>query len=241
MEPSPRNALESEGFAVVPDVLDRPRVDRLRTLMCQEQSLAEARRGASVYGARNLLALGPIRDLAAEAAVWRLIEPVVGTEAIPVRALFFDKTPEANWPVLWHQDLTIAVAARHDLPGWGPWSIKAGVVHVEPPQALLSAILTIRLHLDDCGADNGPLRVIPGSHRTGRLTRGSIAAAREAGNEHRLVAPAGAAILMRPLLLHASSPATEPHHRRVIHIEFAARDLLPPQLQWASEQRESAA
>jgi ectoine hydroxylase-related dioxygenase (phytanoyl-CoA dioxygenase family) len=236
MEPSPRNALESEGFAVVPDVLDRPRVDRLRTLMCQEQSLAEARRGASVYGARNLLPLGPIRDLAAEAAVRRLVEPVIGTATIPVRALFFDKTPEANWPVLWHQDLTIAVAARYDLPDWGPWSIKGGVVHVEPPPALLAQMLTVRLHLDDCHADNGPLRVIPGSHRMGRLTREVIAAARKTHSEKTLIAEAGAAILMRPLLLHASSPATKPHHRRVIHIEFAPRTLLPPQLRWASEQ-----
>jgi ectoine hydroxylase-related dioxygenase (phytanoyl-CoA dioxygenase family) len=200
-----------------------------------------ARRGASIYGARNLLALGPIRDLAAKAAVRRLVEPLIGARTIPVRALFFDKTPEANWPVLWHQDLTMAVAERHDLPGWGPWSVKAGIVHVEPPPALLAQMLTIRLHLDDCHTDNGPLRVIPGSHRLGRLTREAVASARRTGKEQALIAQAGAAILMRPLLLHASSPAANPRRRRVIHIEFAACDLLPPQLRWASEQLESAA
>lgn len=232
MEPSPRNALESEGFALVPDVLDLPQIVHLRSVIDQARGLAEARRGASVYGARNLLALGPIRDLTTNAAVRRLVEPIIGTGAIPVRALFFDKTPEANWPVLWHQDLTIAVAARHDLPGWGPWSVKAGIVHVEPRPALLAQMLTIRLHLDHCHADNGPLRVIPGSHRMGRLTREAIAAARKTHSKKALTAAAGAAILMRPLLLHASSPATNPSHRRVIHIEFASSDLLPWPYTW---------
>jgi len=240
VEPTAQNTLDSEGFAVIPGVLDASGVDGLRTVISRVHGPAEARRRGSVYGARNLLALGPINDLAANAAVRQLLEPIIGDTAIPVRALFFDKTPEANWPVLWHQDLTIAVAARHDLPGWGPWSIKAGVIHVEPPPALLAQILTVRLHLDDCRADNGPLRVIPGSHRMGRLTREAITAVRKTQSEQALTPSAGAALLMRPLLLHASSPATNPSHRRVIHIEFAARDLLPPQLQWASQQLENA-
>jgi hypothetical protein len=241
VEPTAQNALESEGFAVVPDVLDVQGIARLRAVIHQAQSLAEARRRGSVYGARNLLTLQAISDLAANLAARRLVESIVGTGAIPVRALFFDKTPEANWPVLWHQDLTIAVAARHDLPGWGPWSVKAGFVHVEPPPALLAQMLTVRLHLDDCHAGNGPLRVIPGTHRLGRLTREAVVTACKTGNEQTLIAATAAAILMRPLLLHASSPATNPSHRRVIHIEFAPRNGLPAPLRWASEQRESAA
>lgn len=36
---------------------------------------------------------------------------------------------------------------------------------------------------------------------------------------------------MRPLLLHASSPAASPGHRRVLHVEYAAAGL-PGGLQW---------
>jgi hypothetical protein len=131
-------------------VLTAVQIDRLRTVAGSGPAL---RRGASAYGARNLLDLPDVRNLAADRAIRDLVDPVVGPAAIPVRALFFDKTPEANWPVLWHQDLTIAVAERHDLEGWGPWSVKAGVSHVQPPTALLAQMLTIRVHLDDCGAD----------------------------------------------------------------------------------------
>jgi ectoine hydroxylase-related dioxygenase (phytanoyl-CoA dioxygenase family) len=44
---------------------------------------------------------------------------------------------------------------------------------------------------------------------------------------------AGDALVMRPLLLHASSPARKPDHRRVIHLEFAPANLLPAGLSWA--------
>jgi ectoine hydroxylase-related dioxygenase (phytanoyl-CoA dioxygenase family) len=172
--------------------------------------------------------------LAANCAIRDLIEPVVGPGAIPVRALFFDKTPEANWPVLWHQDLTIAVAERQDLAGWGPWSTKAGVVHVEPPAALLAGMLTIRLHLDDCHGSNGALRVLPGTHAQGRLTRNRIQRLREEVPEVTCEAPQGSALLMRPLLLHASSPARQPSHRRVVQIEYADQGALPAPLAWGA-------
>lgn len=148
--------------------------------------------------------------------------------------LFFDKTPEANWPVLWHQDLTLAVAEKHELDGWSAWSMKAGVWHVQPPATLLATMATVRLHLDDCGADNGPLRLLPGSHRLGRLSRQRVAELRRTNSERecpcarRIRCPDG------PLLLHASSPARTPGHRRVIHLEFAAAAALPAPLRWAA-------
>jgi hypothetical protein len=235
VEPTSQNTLENEGFAVVAAVLSDTGIAHLHTIMeADHRPITRARRTGRTYGARNLLAIPAIAEQARAPAIRRLIEPIVGSNAIAVRALFFDKTPGANWPVLWHQDLTIAVAERHDLPGWGPWSVKAGVVHVEPPCALLARMLTIRLHLDDCDANNGPLRVIPGSHRLGRLTRDAIKAVRASATEQTLIADSGSAILMRPLLLHASSPATNPGHRRVIHIEYACGNALPPPLTWAS-------
>lgn len=236
-ELDPSNALNRKGFALVPDVLSGAEIDRLRSIVDLDRAPARARRAGRTFGARNLLDLSQVRAVAAGPAVRTLIEPVVGSQAIAVRALFFDKTAEANWPVLWHQDLTVAVAARHDRDGWGPWSIKAGVPHVEPPANLLAGMLTVRLHLDDCHADNGPLRVLPGSHTLGRLGREAIARLRAETPEHVVIAPLGSALLMRPLLVHASSPAASPSRRRVLHLEFARRHALPPPLTWASETR----
>ena len=133
----------------------------------------------------------------------------------------------------WHQDRAIAVAKRQELPGWGPWTVKAGVVHVLPPAAVLEKMITVRLHLDDCDENNGPLRVLPGSHRHGILSAEQLAALRKQVPEVACLLPCGGALVMSPLLLHASSPAQSPLHRRVLHIEFAPENLLPEGLAWA--------
>src|SRR5262249_36630616 len=145
--------------------------------------------------------------------------------------ILFDKTPEANWKVTWHQDVTIAVAARREVEGFGPWSMKAGVIHVQPSAEILEQMLAVRIHLDDCGPENGPVRVLPGSHRLGKLTTEEIATIRVAVNEQPCIASRGTALLMRPLIVHASSGATRPGHRRVIHIEYA-NCTLPGGLDW---------
>jgi ectoine hydroxylase-related dioxygenase (phytanoyl-CoA dioxygenase family) len=148
-----------------------------------------------------------------------------------VRGILFDKTPGANWKVPWHQDLSIAVTKQIDLPGYGPWSVKAGVPHVQPPVEILQRMLTIRLHLDDCGLDNGPLLVLPGSHAHGILSGEQVDQLRQAGTPVPATVSRGGAVLMRPLLLHASHAATSPGHRRVIHIEYASAKL-PAGLVW---------
>jgi ectoine hydroxylase-related dioxygenase (phytanoyl-CoA dioxygenase family) len=152
-------------------------------------------------------------------------------EPLPVRAIYFDKSPAANWSVPWHQDLTVAVRARVDLPGFGPWSTKDGIPHVQPPIDLLERMLTLRIHLDDADRSNGALRVLPGSHRLGRLTADAIEALRIEYPEVLCTAAAGDALLMRPLLLHASRRSTSVRNRRVLHIEYAGF-ALPSGLRW---------
>ena len=185
------------------------------------------------HARRNLLELAPVREWLATDDVRSLIQPHLGPAAWPVRGILFDKTAAANWKVAWHQDRSIAVRERRDVAGFGPWSMKEGIVHVQPPVQILARMLTLRLHLDDCDETNGPLRVIPGSHRDGILSDAAIAAAVAAGPTINCCLPAGGALLMRPLLLHASSAAKQPRHRRVIHVEFSA-DELPGELAWAS-------
>jgi ectoine hydroxylase-related dioxygenase (phytanoyl-CoA dioxygenase family) len=139
--------------------------------------------------------------------------------------LLFDKTPDANWKVAWHQDLTIAVRERIDVPGYGPWSVKGGVVHVQPPTAVLEQMLAVRVHVDACGPENGPLRVLPGSHREGRLSQSEVDLRVKEGEPVRCAIARGGVLAFRPLLLHSSSQAAEPARRRVVHFEFAAAEL----------------
>ena len=229
--------LEEDGYAIVPDVIGRPEVERLLDALDAAGGSQGARRRESVYAIRNLLeAVAEVRALAESPLVRALVERVLGPGAFPVRGILFDKTPDANWKVAWHQDLAIAVREKRDTPGFGPWSEKAGVAHVQPPAAVLERMLTVRVHLDDCGPENGPVHVIPGSHRHGRLDAEASGRLRESTTAVPTCTGAGAALLMRPLLLHASSPSTTPAHRRVIHIEFAADDL-PGGLEWHDRRR----
>lgn len=201
-----------------------------------------------VFSAHDASARRPagIRALSAKSVVFReLIEShefraiaagVLGPACFPVRTILFDKTPDANWDVPWHQDATIAVASRPDnladAPGFGPWSIKEGVHHVQPPAGVLERMLTLRLHLDDCPEDNGALRVVPGSHAHGFIDEGAIKREECEARSRTLAVPAGGLVVMRPLTLHASRKATRPAHRRVVHVEFAV-DALPYGLEWA--------
>ncbi len=226
--------LEQDGFAVVPDVCSPPEVAALIDAVESFEAAGAAVRekGGATYAVRRLCELIPAAAaFAASPAVRSLVEPVLGPPARIVRSLLFDKNPAANWKVPWHQDLTIAVRERRDVAGFGPWSVKAGVAHVQPPADVLARMVTVRLHLDDCGERNGPLRVIPGSHRLGTIEPADVPRRRRETPEVACTVAAGGVVLMRPLTLHASSPADAPGHRRVVHLEFAATGL-PGGLEW---------
>jgi ectoine hydroxylase-related dioxygenase (phytanoyl-CoA dioxygenase family) len=211
--------IEENGFAVLPSCLDRKAMEQLSAQVCNTK-----------HSERNLLRLPVVREVAGSEAVRRLIAAVLGPECFAVRGILFNKTPSSNWKVVWHQDRTIAVRERKDVARFGPWSMKASVPHVQPPAQVMANMLAIRLHLDESSENNGPLRVIPGSHKSGCLPAKQISAWRERPSI-TCVVPRGGVILMRPLLLHASSACSEPKQRRVIHLEFAA-DELPDGLEW---------
>ena len=220
-------AIDQDGWAVTAPVVPDLELDQLTHALA---ALAETRHGRG--GARNLLQdLPSVAQLALSRPVRAVGEAVLGPQAFAVRALFFDKTAGANWKVIWHQDLTIAVEREAHVEGYGPWSIKDGVSHVQPPVAILEQMLAVRIHLDACGPDNGPVRVLSGSHRGGRLSATVIDGWRVKAEATDCLVQRGGILAFRPLILHASSPATVPSHRRVIHIEFAAAEL-PAPLNW---------
>jgi Phytanoyl-CoA dioxygenase (PhyH) len=223
--------VNDSGFALIPTVVSEDEITVVLNAVAQ-LSAAQSSRGGRVYAARNLLATVPaIAELASGPAIRELVEPILGKNAFPVRGILFDKVPGANWHVGWHQDQIIPVTKRHEVAGFSAWSVKHGVPHVRPPAQILARMLTLRVHLDDCLAENGALRVIPRSHARGlhndKEVQGFVAQAKPITCEARQ----GAVLAMRPLLLHASSPATTPTHRRVIHLEFAS-DPLPGGLEW---------
>ena len=143
---------------------------------------------------------------------------------------FFDKVADANWNLRWHQDSVIAVRERIETAGYTAWADKVGVTQVRPPLQVLQQMLAVRIHLDDCTRDNGPLRVLCGSHHQ-RWDRDQMAACRRQLREEICEVPSGGALVMRPLILHASGPAESPSHRRVVHIEYTHEEL-PGDLDW---------
>ncbi|WP_029915642.1 phytanoyl-CoA dioxygenase family protein [Caulobacter sp. UNC358MFTsu5.1] len=213
-----------DGAALFPGALAARTVETLRTLADERVG---ARPGARLRGDAILAdLLAPAGTIGALAA--RLTSPA----ARPVRAVMFDKTPDANWAVAWHQDRVLPVAQRVEVEGFGPWSTKDDLLHVAPPFEILARMVTLRVHLDPVDAANAPLRAALGSHRLGRVAAGD-AAARAA--EHPVIdclAETGDVWAYATPILHASDRAEPPRRRRVLQVDYADFDL-PGGLAWA--------
>jgi hypothetical protein len=162
----------------------------------------------------------------------QLASTCLGAEAQPVRAILFDKNSDTNWALGWHQDRTVAVSERIEVEGYGNWTSKAGTAHVEPPFAVLERMITVRVHLDDVDSDNGPLLIVPGSHRLGRLIEAEIGSVVETGSSVACLARAGNVWVYARPILHASEASRRATKRRVLQIDFSAEHL-PGGLRWA--------
>ena len=228
--------VERDGYAIVDEGISPHDVNALIDAIAALPIGEEIRRKRSTYGVRNLLEIcSEVRTLAASEPIRSLVTPILGDNCFAARAIFFDKTPDANWKLGWHQDNVISVRERIDVSGFVAWSQKAGVYQVQPPPEVLANMLAIRVHLDESHANNGPLRVLPGSHKFGWLDD-EIDDWKRKVSEVVCYVPVGGVVAMRPLLIHASSASIEPTHRRVIHIEFAFEDL-PGGLEWNQQVR----
>jgi hypothetical protein len=201
------------------------------TLTLQRIMLALAGQPADHAGVRlfGVSALRPF--LGRSGPVGAVAASVLGETCRPARAILFDKTPNANWALGWHQDRAIAVMERADVEGFGPWTRKHGALHVAPPFQLLARMVTLRLHFDDVPATNAPLLVAPRSHRLGRIAETDVPAVVQRCGAAACLAVAGDVWLYATPILHASEAAIEPSHRRVLQVDYAA-DELPGGLQW---------
>ena len=185
------------------------------------------------YGARNLeKRFSSISSLVLDDRIVSIARECLNGQVKLVRALFFDKTPEKNWYVTWHQDKTVTLNRRINKEGWNQWSIKDGVHHVQPPIDVLNQMVTLRLHIDSTDENNGCLKVIPGTHRQGILKQEEIDRKVKREPYVSCVVGAGGVVIMRPHILHSSSKAKCPSHRRVVHLEYSSFEL-PSGVSWA--------
>ncbi|MBD8872206.1 phytanoyl-CoA dioxygenase family protein [Rhodanobacter sp. DHB23] len=219
--------LQEDGYALAHNALDDAGLTELHS------ALADIRLAAGRGGIRRIdQRTESVYKLARTGVGMALARNALGASTHFVRAIYFDKSPDNDWLVSWHQDRAITVAERADLPGWGPWSNKAGAWQVQPPAEWLERMVAVRMHLDSCDETNGGLKLIAGSHRQGLLS---------AERMHDLAASlgydcpslaAGDALVMRPLTVHASSRMINPKLRRVLHFEYCCAEL-PTVLRWA--------
>ena len=218
----PAALLDEAGYALLPALLQTGPLDEIARSL--EPWLQDA------VGSRNLLAHPQCRDMAAQLKTQLVEAGLLDGASIAVQCTLFDKTADRNWLVALHQDTSIPASVSPPDAAM-PVAIKEGEPYVQPPVAVLESLLAVRVHLDDCGIDAGPLRVVPGSHRAGRLGDPEAQAMRESRGEVTCIAARGDALAMRPLLLHASSRARTPVRRRVLHFLFGPQRL-PHGLVW---------
>jgi ectoine hydroxylase-related dioxygenase (phytanoyl-CoA dioxygenase family) len=217
----------SDGFAIIPNALPERKVADLLAVL--EQSELPRSRAGMRHAMRN----ESVAAIAHDTRLAALAQEVLGKSAIPFRATLFDKSPTSNWLVVWHQDTALPVRERREVTGWGPWSIKDGVNYAHAPGSALEQVLALRLHLDASVAENGPLRVLPGTHTLGVLSDDSLHALSTQIEAADCLVPRGGILAMRPLVVHASSKSQSNAPRRVLHIEYAASSAIGDGLELA--------
>jgi ectoine hydroxylase-related dioxygenase (phytanoyl-CoA dioxygenase family) len=205
-----------QGYSIVEEVFARADMERVL------EELSSAGLERTKAGARHVLRVPVVRDLAADPRMLRIARELVGPGAEPFRATLFDKSPSANWLVVWHQDTALPLRERFEDASWGPWSKKAGILYAHAPSWALEQVVALRVSLDDSSSRNGPLRVLPNTHSRGVLTDAAIEQLARNATAVECVAGSGGVVAMRPLTVHASSKSLDEQPRRVLHIEYAA-------------------
>ncbi len=219
--------IEENGFAILPGLFSQEYLDRLL------HKINESAPRRSRAGVRHALGLAPVVELSQQPEMIELARGILGPDAFPFRATVFDKSTTANWLVVWHQDTALPLRQRLELPGWGPWSVKEGIHYAHAPTTTLSKVLALRVHFDDSTTENGPLRVLAGTHMLGVLSDDSVHEVATRIAPVDCVVPKGGVVAMRPLLIHASSKSQTEMPRRVLHIEYAASDSIAKPLRLA--------
>ena len=207
--------MSDPGYSITEQVFSERECEELLTALSESLIM----RGRA--GARHLMANSLVDATANDPRLLGIAKSSLGDSAIPYRATLFEKKGDANWLVVWHQDTALPLSSINDSPEWGPWSKKAGVIYAHAPTWALSRTVALRLHLDASTNENGPLRIIPGSHVNGVLNDEDVLAVAKRETAVNCVGPRGSVLSMRPLVIHSSSKSKADLPRRVLHIEYA--------------------
>ncbi len=221
------------GFVIVPAVYSPNEIDAIIDELTRALRIGRAGvldQAGRIYAARNILQLWPkVAEVWRRSPLQEILGEILRDRFGLVRVLFFDKPPEQSWSLPWHKDMTIAVR-NNRLPShhFEHPTTKSGVPHVEASQAVLDGMLTARIHLDEVTEDNGPMQVIPGSHRTGKVSN------IDESKRRTILANRGDVLLIRPLVEHNSVPSRSGtvQHRRILHLEFTSSPELPDGYEW---------
>ena len=216
-----------DGFAILPQIISEREIANLQAVL--DQSGLPRSRAGMRHAMRNQSVTAVARD----PRLLSMAQEVLGSTAVPFRATLFDKSPVSNWLVVWHQDTALPLRERRDVLGWGPWSVKDGVNYAHAPANALEQVLALRLHLDDSVAENGPLRVLPGTHTLGVLSDEALHDLSTKVAAVDCLVPRGGVLAIRPLVVHASSKSQSNAPRRVLHIEYAASANISDELELA--------
>jgi hypothetical protein len=204
--------------------------DEIQEMVACFDAESQHQNQTGLYAIRNVLgAMQQLQPLLFKSNVKALID-TFGKGYFLTKSIYFDKPPQSNWFVAWHQDITIAVKEKILTEGFVNWTAKEGAFAVQPPTQILENIVTLRIHLDDTNTENGALRIIPQSHLNGIVRTENQNTATEITCDVEV----GGVMLMKPLLFHASRRTTNHRRRRVLHLEFSNAQL-PNGLQWAEK------
>jgi hypothetical protein len=204
------------GFEIIENVVTESECRELKA------TLSPSSRMAKRAGRRHLMGDSAVARLANDERLLKTARRYVGTGAVPYRATLFDKSPRANWLVVWHQDTALPILDRFDSSEWGTWSVKCEISYAHAPAWALERIVALRVNLDASTIDNGPLKVIPESHLSGVLDDNVVLDTAHNQRSVSCTTSEGGVIVMRPLLIHSSSKSISNAPRRVLHIEYAS-------------------
>ncbi len=208
---------DRQGFAMLPRLIADETCDALI------DAVGDA--ADTKAGTRRLLDLACVADTAEQLRQHPAVAALLPPQSKVMQCNLFAKHAATNWAVTPHQDLSIPVAQPHGLPGWSGWSRKEGCWFAQPPVAILQQLVAVRLQLDDGDPAAGPLEVVPGSHALGRLSAAALS--RQAAlTRFSCVVSRGGALLMRPLIVHASGKSKVNTPRRVLHFVYGPSRLL---------------
>ncbi len=226
-----KDSIQEKGFTIINSIFSEEEIEKIIEVIQNIDTSKETfRKSEDLFAIRQFLKEIPgVKDLIFNENIKNMVKDIFGNDYFVVKSIYFDKPEKSNWYVAYHQDLTISVDKKAELPDFGPWTTKQNQFAVQPPLDILENLYTIRIHLDHTDENNGALKVVPGSHAKGIYRPETIDWTIE--TEEICPIEKGGIMIMKPLILHGSNRTTNGKRRRVVHIEFSDRQL-PDGLNW---------